>query len=76
VIWGIGVESVELLVFNRWGELIWTGNQIGDSWGGTYQTNGTPVQRDVYLYKLTYKFLNITRNTKTRFRVGTVTLIR
>lgn len=71
---GRGVESVELLVFNRWGELIWTGNSVGDFWDGTY--NGFPVQQDVYVYKLTYSYMNSNERTEEKSRVGRVAIIR
>lgn len=73
---GRGVESVELLVFNRWGELIWTGEAIGESWDGTYEATGNPVQQDVYVYKLSYKYINVAGNLKSKFRVGSVAVIR
>ena len=74
VIQGRGVSDVKVLVFNRWGELIWTGNGIGDFWDGTFK--GKPVQQDVYVYKLTYNYLNVNEALKTQSRVGKITLIR
>ena len=71
---GRGVSDVEVLVFNRWGELIWTGNGIGEFWDGTYK--GKPVQQDVYVYKLTYSYLNVNEALNTNTRVGTVAVIR
>ena len=74
VIQGRGVSDVEVLVFNRWGELIWTGNGIGDFWDGTYK--GKPVMQDVYVYKLTYSYLNVNESLKTKSRVGQFAVIR
>jgi gliding motility-associated-like protein len=74
VIKGRGVLDVQVHVFNRWGELIWTGNGIDDSWDGTY--NGNTVQVDVYIYKLTYSYLDVNEALKTMSRVGTVAVIR
>ena len=74
VIQGRGVFDVKVLVFNRWGELIWTGNGIGDFWDGTFK--GKPVQQDVYVYRLTYNYLNVNEALKMQSRVGKITLIR
>ena len=71
---GIGVFEVNAYVFNRWGELIWEGNQIGDFWDGTF--NGVPVQQDVYAYRLEYSYENKQQAVKSKTRVGTITLIR
>lgn len=74
VIEGRGVESIEVLVFNRWGELIWTGKGIGDFWDGSFK--GNTVQQDVYVYKLTYSYFNINEALASKTRVGTVTVLK
>ena len=33
---GRGIETVDIFVFNRWGELIWEGNGIGQFWDGRH----------------------------------------
>ena len=71
---GRGVGSVELIVFNRWGELIWMGNSIGDFWDRNH--NGLPVQQDVYIYKLTYSYMNSNERIEERSRVRRVAIIR
>ena len=47
---GYGFESFELLIFNRWGNLVKTITDINDSWDGTY--NGVECQDGVYTWKL------------------------
>ncbi len=65
------LEKFELLVYNRWGNLIFKTNSLNNSWDGTI--DGEPQGQDVYVYKLSYMF----RHTKRRkIKVGTVTLIR
>lgn len=71
-IMGRGVESVSLEVYNRWGELIWKGNDIGDQWDGTYMSSR--VQQDVYVYKLNYEYINALGFTIQKERYGTITL--
>lgn len=46
---GYGWEQYKLMVFNRWGELIFITEDEFEYWDGTYQ--GTPVQEDVYVWK-------------------------
>lgn len=71
---GRGVESVQVLVYNRWGELIWEGNNIGESWNGTYKSR--EVQQDVYVYKLVYSYFDVNESLKSKTRTGTITVIR
>lgn len=76
VIQGRSIESVNVLVFNRWGELIWEGNRIGASWDGTHQVTGLEVQQDVYVYKLSYSYINVKGSKIEKRRIGHVALIR
>jgi gliding motility-associated-like protein len=68
-----GLEDYEFLVFNRWGEQIFSSNTPYEGWDGTYQNNGRLVQQDVYVWKIivfdTYK-------NKTVTQVGIVTVVR
>lgn len=47
---GFGFESFELLIFDRWGNLIKTITDLNDSWDGTYR--GIRCQDGVYVWKL------------------------
>ncbi len=49
----ISVEKFELMIFNRWGELLFTSNDINKGWDGTFK--GEPVQIDTYVWKVRYK---------------------
>ena len=65
----------ELLIYNRWGNLVFKSNEIHEGWNGNYQNN--PVPQDVYVYKCTYEIVNsdiqkITRKEK----IGIFTLYR
>ena len=46
------IESFELLIFNRWGELIYTMADLSDYWDGTYK--GYNCQDGTYVWKLVY----------------------
>jgi gliding motility-associated-like protein len=66
----VGYRSIEVLIFNRWGEEIYKWNTLDGGWDGTYQ--GKKVQQDVYIYKLRaidYQENEIEKN-------GTVTVVR
>jgi gliding motility-associated-like protein len=49
----IGVKSVEIYVFNRWGEQIYESKDLNFKWDGTY--NGNDVQEGTYSWLLKYK---------------------
>lgn len=40
---GEGVEAYELMIFNRWGELIFTSQHIDHKWDGTHDGQLAPV---------------------------------
>jgi len=65
-----GITEFEMLVFNRWGELLFETRDANRGWDGTY--NGKLCQQDVYMYKLTARF----ENGETVVRVGDINLIR
>lgn len=47
---GYGIKELQLLIFNRWGELIFESNNTDPQWNGTYKNE--EVKQDVYVYKL------------------------
>lgn len=65
-----GVAEFELLIFNRWGELLFESRDPEFGWDGTYK--GKPCQQDVYIYKLAASYETGERVV----RVGDVNLIR
>lgn len=65
-----GVIEYELLIYNRWGELIFKTNDLNQGWDGNM--NGDPSKADVYVWKAVGKFTN----GKVFELAGDVTLIR
>ena len=65
-----GEKQMELIIFNRWGEIMFESIKKEEQWDGTYK--GLPAQQDVYAYALKVTALNDEVYTYT----GTVTLIR
>jgi gliding motility-associated-like protein len=70
VVKGTGINSYNIKIFSRWGELIFESDDINDSWDGTY--NGSPLPTGTYAYKINYQsMINIDYSVQ-----GTVTIIR
>ena len=61
--------NYELHIFNNWGELIFSSNNISNGWNGTYM--GRNCQSGIYAYRI--KFLC---SSKEIVKTGTFTLIR
>ena len=64
-----GIVEYELIVFNKWGELIFRSTDVYVGWDGYYE--GVLARQDVYAWKATAQFSNGHRVTK----AGDVTLI-
>ncbi|MCB9245852.1 MAG: gliding motility-associated C-terminal domain-containing protein [Flavobacteriales bacterium] len=45
-----GVRDYHMIIFNRWGEILWESKDPNEKWDGTYK--GQPVQPGVYAYHL------------------------
>ena len=70
---GFDPFNFEMLIFNRWGEIVFETRNAEIGWDGTYGLNGMKASDGAYTWKITYK------NPKTDQRkviVGHVTLIR
>jgi gliding motility-associated-like protein len=65
-----GVTQFEMLIFNRWGQLLFESRDQSTGWDGYYQ--GKLCEQDVYMYKLTVKL----ENGQDLVRTGDVNLIR
>lgn len=48
-----GIREFEMLIYNRWGQLVFRTNDISKGWNGTFQ--GKPCQEDVYAVWIKYK---------------------
>ncbi|MCX7649145.1 MAG: gliding motility-associated C-terminal domain-containing protein [Flavobacteriales bacterium] len=69
-LWSQNVETYRLMVFNRWGELIFETSDIQAGWDGTYGGKLCPL--GVYVYRLDLRFKGLDEEV----RIGTVTLLR
>ncbi len=69
---GIGIEKYDMWIFDRWGNMIFHGNELDDTWDGKANGGNTSSQIDVFIWKvqLTDVF------NKIHNYIGTVTLVR
>lgn len=68
---GHGIESlVYFRIYNRWGELVFEGNNINQGWDGTYK--GEAQDMETFVYQVKVKFFN----GKFGEKGGEVTIIR
>lgn len=69
---GIGIIEYDLFVFDRWGNMIFHGNDINDMWNGKANNGSEIAQQDIYVWKvrLTDVFY------KKHNYIGTVTLVK
>lgn len=70
-IFGEGVNSMEMIIFNRWGEQVFHSNELYAEWDGTHE--GVPCSQGAYVYIIKYTSLT---HPSTQVLRGTVTLIR
>jgi gliding motility-associated-like protein len=67
---GIGIDKFDLFVFDRWGNMIFHGDELYKMWDGKYK--GNLVQEDVYVWKVV--LTDVFRKKHTY--IGHVTVIR
>ncbi|HYG14396.1 MAG TPA: PKD domain-containing protein, partial [Bacteroidia bacterium] len=64
------VKEMKLIIFNRWGEILFKTEDVNFKWDGMYK--GIPVQQDVYSYYIIARGFNNEMLSLT----GTITLLR
>lgn len=68
---GVDIYNFELLVFNRWGEIVWESHDPEVQWDGTF--NGKPAETGTYTWTLRTK--DILNDSKYTYS-GHITLLR
>ena len=68
---GYDYYNYNLLIFNRWGEVIFESKDTEQGWDGSY--NGTLVQSGTYTWKISLKSKN---NDDRKIVIGNLTVIR
>jgi len=54
----VGVQSFELRVWSRWGELVWYTDDIEKGWNGSHSGSDYYTSGGVYVYSMRYKHLD------------------
>lgn len=76
--YGQQVVDFEIEVWNRWGDLVWSADNIDAYWIGNYQGGDYFVPNDVYVYVIKYKYITSDEGDVSEWIVkkGHVTLLR
>jgi hypothetical protein len=62
--------AMNMLIFNRWGQLLFESNELGKGWDGFYL--GKALPGGTYIYRIVADFSNGDKQTIT----GDVTILR
>ncbi len=68
---GFDPYNFNMLIFDRWGEIIFESNNSAAGWDGTYM--GKPVKEGVYTWKIEFKRAE---NDANQIAIGHVSLLR
>ena len=53
---GLLIREFQMDIYNRWGDLVFTSNDVNFGWDGTIMNSGGPIcKSDVYVVKITYR---------------------
>ncbi len=69
---GVDYSTFNLVIYDRWGELIYKTTDVNQFWTGAKNNSGEILKQDVYVYKITFK----DEKKKHYARVGHVSLLR
>ena len=61
-----------MLVFDRWGNKIYTSRSLSEGWNGAVNNRGEVCQQDVYVYRFNYQDFN----GKKHKAIGHVTIVK
>lgn len=69
---GVDFSTFNLVIYDRWGELIYKTNDVSVFWNGRKNNSGEILKQDVYVYKITFK----DEKKKHYEKLGHVSLLR
>ena len=49
---GVGIAEFKMSIFNRWGDEIFTTEDVNEGWAGDYKRNEKPVENETFVYKI------------------------
>ena len=65
------VKQYDLWIYNRWGQIVFTTDQIAEGWNGRYKDN-----KDVQLGAYTWKIRYVDNLGEAKTLIGHVTVLR
>lgn len=72
-VFGVGIKKYNMEIFDRWGNLVFTANDISTGWDGKNRKGGDISAAGVYQYKIT---MSTTKDGKIKTFTGHVTLLK
>ncbi|MGB0429931.1 MAG: gliding motility-associated C-terminal domain-containing protein, partial [Bacteroidia bacterium] len=69
------IESVDLKVYNRWGQEVYSSNDITFNWDGTNLKNGRNLNTGTYFYVCEVEYIQLFENKKSTI-TGSVQIVR
>lgn len=69
---GIAPDKFEMLIFDRWGNKIFTSRDVNQGWKGSVNNTGVVCQEDVYVYRFNYQDFK----GKKHKAIGHVTIVK
>lgn len=60
VVTSVGLELIQLVIYNRWGNKVWETYDVANGWDGTYK--GDKMDTETYFYLFRYKCLHDGKN--------------
>ena len=69
-VYGLGIETIDFRIYNRWGQLVFETTDRNKGWDGTFK--GVPQEMEVYAYVVSATFITGTSQSLK----GNVTLVR
>jgi len=70
---GLSSEGFEMLIFDRWGQSVYSTTNINAPWNGTFNNTGVEVENGIYAWKIV---VGIEHSTQRKEFMGHVTVIR
>ena len=67
-----GYQSIEIYIFNRWGQQVYHATNINEGWNGKINNNGEFCTQDVYIYQVNA----VSYSGKSYRYSGSITLLR
>jgi len=71
---GADKEDYELMIFNRWGEMLFYSNSPSEGWNGRYMDSQQIVPQGTYVWKVHY--VNYCQDPYDQTRIGHINVIR